>query len=333
MSFFQTNKIYKYSQVGEVPSFVKQASVIQDEDLKSLPSKSFADAKREFPIHTKQATWLSYLKSASESTTSDAVKETIIKAAEFWGIADDIYDIEINLEKSAAPTELDDTDFAVVVNEIERRFPLTSVETVKAAGEGLWKNRSTYPMTIRKEAAKRIIKKAKELKVNLDNIDFLEKTAGYGVGIGNEIKKALSNRRYITGGAPKEVLTKAAEEITTNIVDSEELQEKIATILDTFDREHKIYRHYDHGLRTPEEVCYGLSLSSMEEKIASELRINNKSILFKDLATKKAEQFRALGDDFVNEIADSEGNVDIEKISSIVPTLPKGDLDLFCKCV
>ena len=52
----------KLSTIIELPGFVKQASVVDEKELNSLPRSAFGDpANRKFPLASKKDTYLSAL--------------------------------------------------------------------------------------------------------------------------------------------------------------------------------------------------------------------------------------------------------------------------------
>lgn len=323
--------LYKYSTHGTVPEYVKTAATISKEDIQSLPSASFADPDREYPIHSKAATWLSALKMYNNDV-SDKCAETIVKAAEFWGLDTELLKIASNVKVANARPTLDDTDFAIIVKSsgatIERRLPITDPESVKEAAKAINDMSSIYPLNIRKEAAKRILKAACDRKVALEELSKLQKTAGLGIA---ESAKVVQNLKYREKLASR---TGAFDELVAEISKEEvlrgDLQEKTASALDQFDREHKLYRFYGN-IPTPEDVCFGTTLLDLEKK-ASRLTLRDGTPFDSTkLENTSVTKFAALGSDFMDSISDGSGNVDIEAFEAIAPTLPLDDTSILKK--
>jgi len=343
---FNIKDLREFSNFGEVPEFVKESQEITTEEVKQLPGTSFADAGRELPTHTKAATWMSALKyeKAGENSWDQKTQENLEKAAKFWGIEPTLWDLSKTVKMAQAIPELDDSHFAVVVKDgddlIERRWPLSDGSSVKKAAAGLYENRDRYPLGIRKVAASKILKRAMDLGVNLeDDQDYIEKAAGYGIAKAGELNAALRTRRYLSKSAAVRERYMEQERKLADNVDSDddfvsgEILEKFASFIDEADREEKMYRAYNKGMATPEELCFSRSVTSLE-KAASAGRLRDGTPFdFDKLAGVSAEQFSALGDDFVSAIADGDGKVDLEKAAAIIPTLPMDDTSLFKRSI
>lgn len=339
--FFPQRALHDYALTGEVPEFVKSAEVVTDEEVRGLSASAFADESRKLPTHTKAATWLSALTyfRSPEGAWDEKTRDRLVKAAQFWGIEDEVWKVNDTLKMATAIPEMNDTDFAVVVKDgdetVERRFSLLDGSSVKKAAEGLEDARDRYPLAIRKEAAKRILSRARSLGVSLDNLNYIQKAAGIGVTAVEDLMRALRVRKHQAKSAEvrekiQEWGRKFEDLIDTRVVTGEPL-EKLAEFLDTVDRQERLYQVYKRGVSTPEEICYQDTLSDLEKAAANTVLRDGTPFDFSSLDGIPSEQFAALGDDFIEAIDDGNGNVDVEKAAAVIPTLPIDDTSVFKK--
>ena len=336
MDIHPLNAINEYHMLHGLPAFVKEAAVVTTDDVKDLPQTAFADPMRKLPVHSKIATWCSYLSyhsgAVEDPTLSAAVK--LEKAAEFWGIGAECRTVAQNLQKQAAPRLATDDDFALVTQhngDKVRRLPIAGPGNVEKSAEDLVTKRALYPLPWRKAAAQRIIKKASELSVQLVGAHQLQQMAGVGMAKAAEIIPHLKLRsRMVKDAEIRGRLDALVEEVQK--LDSVEpgTLTKMAEAIDLSDRASGLYQYYGRGLETPEEICHRHTLKEAREKRAGLIGLTNGQGVSKEaLAKLSADTFTALGDDFVAAIRGSDGKVDTVKAAEIVPTLPAGDANLF----
>src|SRR5262245_13725037 len=186
----------------EPPEYVKNASAEQL-DTDGLPASAFADpVDRRLPIHTKEATWTSWLyyldqlESASQVGRGDGVAgnqpphrlETtgllLQKAAVFHGIARDCADLAAAcLEKKA--DEEKDADYALCWDTPEgreRRWPLRNAGEVKQAAAYLRTHRADFRYPDRRDFAAAVLRKAGTYQAELPaaDLDLLYRQSGSG---------------------------------------------------------------------------------------------------------------------------------------------------------
>lgn len=336
MDIFPLNIVNNYNSLHGLPSFVKDAAVVTDEDVKTLPHTAFADAGRKLPMHSKAATWCSALTLRSgavkEPTNTAALR--LEKAAEYWGIGDECRTLAKNLEKDAEQRPLTDSDFALVAEhngEKIRRYAVTRAENIKLSAERLQSERHQYPLGWRKSAAQNLIKHAHEMSVQLANEHQLQQMAGFGMAKASEIVPQLKLRAKLTkdAGIRSRFEKLAAEVQSMGDLDLEVLT-KMAEAIDLADRAAGLYAFYGRGIDTPETFCHAHTLKEVSEKRAGLISLTNGQGVSKSaLADVDADRFTALGSDFVQAIRGKNGKVDAEKAAELVPTLPLGDANLF----
>lgn len=162
-----------------LPNYVKEASILQEEELTHLADTAFADSiHRLHPIHTKAATFMSavYLAGAGAQGTSEF--NTVKEAADFHGISADV-EAAIQLlavnEKSASEERLPvphAITFELHENETWTAYPMANdVQVVKAATDVVrdW-NDGHIPTDWLFAAAKNIVKRATALDMYRNSI-------------------------------------------------------------------------------------------------------------------------------------------------------------------
>ena len=145
-----------------------------------------------------------------------------------------------------------------------------------------------------------------------------------------DIARHLYNRALIVNrehhGEPEQIaiakLAKAAADSKNKLhID------KLASIVEKYDMHYGLCRFYGKDFPSPEEIAH----YTVSVKSASEVRNSIVSLTsgksYPKSALKKAgiAPYRALGPDFVNAISEDLDSVDIEKLASILPTLPLDD--------
>lgn len=161
-----------------LPAYVKEASILQAEDLVSLHDCAFADqANRLHPIHTKAATYMSAVYLGGQGKL-DSKEFTVVKeAAALFDIEQDIEDAlnllpqveksahELSSEKYALSFQIEEEDTckAYAIN--------NEVEVTKAATDVIrdW-NDEHIPTDWLFHAARNIVKRANELNIPRNEI-------------------------------------------------------------------------------------------------------------------------------------------------------------------
>jgi len=169
-----------------LPDYVKEASILQEEDLASLHDCAFADStNRLHPIHTKSATYMSAVYLAGEAKLDSKEFAAVKEAAALFDIEQDI-DAAIALlpqsEKSAheLATEKYALSFEIEEQDTWKAYAINNeVEVTKAATDAVrdW-NDDHIPTDWFFHAARNIVKRASEL--NMDRNDIPEKVWRFG---------------------------------------------------------------------------------------------------------------------------------------------------------
>lgn len=121
-----------------LPEYVKSAKVLTQEELTSLPDLAFA-GRRTFPIHTKEATFLSAAYLAHLGKTGSLEMETVKNAARIHGIEQDVetfLETALSTIKSAHAQQIKKAEYALEVNG-QSYYPINTHEQVQDAARQL----------------------------------------------------------------------------------------------------------------------------------------------------------------------------------------------------
>lgn len=325
--------------VVSFPDMVKSASTDR-EALSTLPNASFADpVSRRFPCHSAAHTVLSYAyftKQAKDipSHRSEAILVRLQKFACQWGVAAECAQVTDQLQKAASPLidQLPDEQFAIVGLHNGTRYralPLINAQCVKAAVAHLEAYRDRYPCDWRMQAAKRIVKRAAELDEPITS-EYIKRAGGAFSGSGVDFvaeqlfarAKAVPRSHY--GSREHVAMAKVARTFAT--ADSPILD---VNLIDRFDRRFGLNRLYGKGLVSPEELAHcGVEITKIAEARATIISTTSgRNYTKQALASAGLKPFRVLGDDFVDAISNGL-SVNIDKLASVMPTLPRPDAEI-----
>lgn len=327
------------------PDFVKSANhekICGDPEL--LQRHMYADPYNKlYPCHTAPATWMSSLffaekRAEFDDAAAQAIQEKLDKAAEYFGIRGLINQAQ---EKVAADmsndlNKLDDNNFAIVWagdnGQTERHWPLRNATEVKFAAAHFEKYRDDFTFEDRNKIANKILDKALEYGARIgEQEQILECTAGRGMCAAKIAAEMLRERALLAKRSHSTLsaeLSKLAEIVESNPDDArtEDCRLKLASVVDGFDRETKLFRLYDNGLARPEEVLFGVT-----EKVARDFTnqyvqtTTGNVYALDDLEKLAVEEVRSwMGDDFVDAVSDGGVYMSRDKLAAIVPTLDRG---------
>jgi hypothetical protein len=341
-------ELHRITTLYPPPDYVKSAS--HDNicgGAAKLPAHIYGDPRHcTYPCHTAAATWMSaaFLGDKRASHTEDdaeMIQGRILTSAKYHGTEGEISDLlgKIATLDSHHVSELPDEDFAFVwkdsTGRADRRLPLRNALEVKAAAEYLQKYRDEFVYNDRQKIASRILVKAGEYGAGLGDLDtFLEKQAGYGVCAVTTAAEFLRTRaKIVDNDEISAQLVKTAETIESNpaqVRDSDQLQ-KLASLVDQIDHEYGIVREYSDQIKRPEDVFFTVTHKAASEFAAEHVPMTSGTIYKRaDLRNLNLQQVRDwMGTDFADEVSAGGLYVDMEKLSEVLPTLPRSDAETF----
>lgn len=343
-------RLYRLTHLYGLPEFVKSASVKDLCGDEQLPSHVYGDPRRRlFPCHTQAACWTSAAffldKQAEFRGDAPLIWDRILHCATVFGINKAVEDLKEKVAANVPAPEADlaDEDFALVSGHpdgtSERHYPLRNPLEVKAAADYLAAHRDAFPYEIRREFADRVLQKAAQLGVALPDEDFIVKQAGHGACTAKEAAELLLGRFHATrlGPGPTNDLQKGILKLAQMVAQCPSkirepgMRVKLARTVDDFDRAAGLVGQYGPALPRPEDVLFGLT----REKMAAVAKDHTHTItghIYKlaDLERVRMDDIRDLmGEDFARELTSDGLRLDSEKAAAIVPTLPRGDAELF----
>lgn len=288
----------------KLPEYVKEASVLQAEDVAPLANIAFADSfNRLFPIHTKAATYMSAVYLAGNGDTKSHTFKNVQKAAEFYGITEDV-DAAIDLlpqtEKSASAKQ---EKYALHFNLEEENsweaYPINNeVEVSKAAMDVLrdWHD-DHIPADWFFRAAQNVVKQAHALNIDHNTLP----AAIWSVGEERlvDFNNALEAAKYRAREAGEKDYAEAVKEAAEGKITVDEMLDKWM-FLDVLNS----VNHKTAG--TPHEILFSGPLASEVEKLAAE-RVFIQDVLVPTEAVKKlaADNGKSIKRAFRKEVAEN----------------------------
>lgn len=185
--------LYKIAQTMDfkLPKYVELGVPLEKEAAASVSDSLFADdIHRRYPLTDKANTWLSgayFAKTASDTYSSDEYKriaKRIIKAAELYGISEDVCDVMsriVNAEVEANNRQIEKDAEAAMLCYGEPEtfgFPMFDKEQVKMANSYFDENAYAYDWRRRANIAKNIMRKSAEY--GIEPAETVRKEAGAG---------------------------------------------------------------------------------------------------------------------------------------------------------
>lgn len=345
-------QLYRLTRLYGPPEFVKEAGVGDLCGGDELPPHVYGDPRRRlFPCHTPAACWTSAAffldKEAEFRDDAPLIWGRILHCARVFGVDKSLAGLR---EKVAANVpspddDLPDEDFALVSGRpdgtAERRYPLRNPAEVKRAAAYLAEHRDSFPYEDRREFADRVLQKAARMGVRLggDEEEFLTKQAGHGACTAREAAELLLGRFHAVRMGPgpagelQKGILKLAEMVarTPSRLREPGMRVKLARTVDDFDRATGLAGKYGPALPRPEDVLFGLTREKMAQAAQEHTHTVTGNIYrLADLERVRVEDVRDLmGDDFARELTSDGLRVDSEKAAAVVPTLPRGDAEMF----
>lgn len=343
--------LHRYRKLYGLPDFAKQADFNEDVVCRDSKATLYADPRepRQFPMHTKAATYVSYMyflekQSEVNPKVRDTIQSRLDKAAAYWGIKNDVLELQSKHaahNKEAYPDDCYAIVWANSSGQKERHYPLRNALEVKAAAIWYRTNegdiRKEYAFTDRAKIASKILKKAEDFgaAVPAEETELLEQACGRGYCDPTKAAAMIRNRAkaasYMRPGM-KALMDKLAEKVANQpkmLLDPASTSQ-LATVIDEFDRTHNLVDKYSANIPSPESVLFEATVSTLD-KIASESTTTlTGSVYTSDQFDKlSAGDVRGVfGDQIASQVC-SGLKVDPEKIAELVSTLPRPDAVMF----
>ena len=292
------------------PDYVTKSRMLTKQASAELPDALFADrTNRRYPIDTKANTWLSaayFAKTAeqdnySSKTMKDYVESVIKLAADKHGIRKDVDAVFERLrakpiEKTAAD---DDSNYGWPS---EKKYPMFDERGVKLACSYFDENAFQYPAAMRREIAKRILTKCAEYGIKPS--DRVRTEAGEGFQMREFVAAQLADRVKACGNRGNLKMASALADVMKTLL-TQPLEnyrkdiEKVASIMDKFDRIVGFDNEYGKRFHSPAEVFHGRSLKEAQAILDDSVKLGGRTFSISKLAELPMRVFTdALGDGF-----------------------------------
>lgn len=300
------------------PDYVKKSAMLTKQASADLPDALFADrTNRRYPIDTKANTWLSaayFAKTAgddnySSKTMKDYVESVIKLAADKHGIRKDVDEVFERLrakpvEKSAAD---DESNYGWPS---EKKYPMFDEHGVKLACSYFDENAFNYPPAMRKEIAKRIFTKCAEYGIQPS--DRVRTEAGEGFQMREFVAAQLADRVKACGNRGNLKMASALADVMQAMLSQPMSNykkdiEKVASILDKFDKLTGFDNEYGKRFHSPAEVFHGRSMKEAQAIADDSVRLGGRVFSITKLAGLPMRVFTdALGDAFAESVKTAE---------------------------
>lgn len=324
----------------EMPEYVKSANVLTAEEAASMGSDSFADpVSRNFPLNTKANCWCSavyfYGNQCNKDRTSKQAEINIQRAAEIWGISEEIAKIKSAFEIQTIPVTyaMSFMHNGVTVN----RCPDHTKEAATTSAQWLYDNRFNFPIEAQKAAAVRLAAKADTFKLQPAAATYVDKLANpevYG-NLNCKVASAITDRLNAVNpkkwGEVENELLKVANAMASNPLDVCQTGEVIATALEAVDVKHGFNQKWGSSYQHPIDCCFRVNMLKVAADTDSIVHLTTGTPvdLNKISNTQLEKGLKIAGDDFLSYCQTDGLNVDRSKAAEILPTLPKPEAQRF----
>lgn len=315
-----------------IPDYVMKYTLPDKEAASEIDDELFADqARRMFPMDNPASAWLSaaYLhKHAAEENLplSDVeirhVASVLEKAGEVYGIAGDIDAISSVFYVEEKEAEDTDEAYGWVMRHdktgevLGRKYPMFDKRGVKLASDYFAEYRNRYPAGVRRGIARRIMKRANDLGVDVDTLkSAVHKEAGYGLPRRDVLMSELLERAHLTKDAESAAALANINDLVA-AMDAQEINEnlnKIAEVIDTFDRQADLVKDYGRRILMPADFLYDIDIKEAEAVVEDSVELDKYVFSATKLAELPQNTFiPILGPEFGKAIV-KEGSTEIDR--------------------
>ena len=337
----------KYAEV--IPDYVMDYKLPDEKEASAFDKNLFADSfRRLFPINDPASTWLSaayFAKRAAANelkyTADEAehIKSILLKAAEIFNIKSDIEKISSVIVDDST-TEItkkasdDDNNFGLIMQAddgtvVAKKYPMFDKEGVARAADYFSYYRTRYPLHIRRSIAKNIMSKAAEYGMDVDSLHYSVKSeAGYGIPQRHVVMDEILRRSKLTKNAEDAAvlanINQMLNEVASMELDSQTL-DKLAEVLDTFDRSAGLVSEYNKTLRIPTDFLFEIPLDMAKKAMEDAVELDKFVFSIEKLAELDVDVFdTVLGEEVTKDIK-TDGKLNTEKMAEVLPALPRPD--------
>lgn len=260
------------STIGTLPGYVKQASMETLRPDETTKVAQYADLQhRDYPCHSKAATYLSYadykLFGKSKLANSPELEKRLDHFVDFWQIRSDANAIDKLAARMA--TDLPDDNYAFVSTTEKgakvRTIRIKDAAEIQSAVDFLRGNLTYMNLPERQKIALRILDRRQKLAAALSvaDVEFLEKQAGVGEpeSAGDLILGLEARARHCKLAHPaiSERFTKIAAQAKQNPIYMPQELIKLATIIEQADAVTGLFGNYTERLPSPNDLVFAVT--------------------------------------------------------------------------
>jgi hypothetical protein len=293
------SNLYQIYTSMSVPSYVKEASLLEATDRFTMSADQFADrVNGNYPISSKADTWLSsvfYLKHASVS--NEAIEGRLKEAATLWDIDFEALRSELTASMSKQASTSPAFTVKVAVNgDVLANLTITDKSQISKLADEFFKSASKYPLTTRKSVAEQLLQAISTFKASVSNeqMDNLEKYAGQGTTTPENALLALRLRKSICRSRLPEFTEKLAEiegslEKTAAEFVQPAILHKTAAILDVIDRFTDMHTKYNDNFKSPEHSLFNVTPTKLTIMQKKAVKLSSGEVFSADVVMENAD--------------------------------------------
>jgi len=325
------SEFFKLTHELDLPEFVKEACLLQDDGRSALRATQFADQHmRLFPIHTEADTYVSAAflqkKAAEGHDFRPDVVERLQDACHLFDISWDSACPKTMVKEASAPLLTIEYLYQGVCH---HRAVVGNSDDLQKVATDVIGNRANYVYETRRDVASQVLDSMDKLACVLEPEMYfeLEKMAGRGVGTLYNCQTAISQRlagtRNILPALVDQltILDKVACETAQQGILPPVFLDKVACILDIVDRKCELRHRYTDSLEKtascftfPENQLYTTTVSQYDGYSTELVKLaNGRSMLSSSINYRNVTDF--LADTFGKEASQTARQA-MEELSS-----------------
>ena len=301
-----------------IKSHIKTASI--GEDVRSrLPTSCFADTdNRLYPINTRADAILSKSYATKVANIAPHIMANIDNALDMFSVDKAIF----NTRQKVASVKADKT----YLLPSRKALAIDSKSDIKLAEQRFHEVKSKLTAEEASEGAVRLVKAASLLGNTVS-----ENTLQLAGATRSDLDKAadwIEARTHVAKtNTQASIYTKVATALREATSATRDDLVKVASLVDKLDNMNGVQHLYNKYLPTPLMTVFNTKVA-MHDCVY----INGKELPLTKLQSMDAKTFGDIvGDDIIPEITDASGDIDVQKFSEVVETLPKDMKDLIVK--
>jgi hypothetical protein len=98
----------------------------------------------------------------------------------------------------------------------------------------------------------------------------------------------------------------------------------LAEVIDLLDEANGLKDQYNVKIMSPQESIYSMTVKEAQDILDDAITLDRYTMKLSSMAELHPNTFNVLGEDFASELS-TDGKLDIQKMATILPTLPKPD--------